>query len=151
MCSDRESNPKEPTTRRDFISHLAGGIALAGVAVPLLSSTGFAAQEKPGVLALVKIDDHQELQRAGGSVLVKKTAAGDLLVVRSGETSYSAFSVVCPHLQCNVKVTSPTMIQCPCHKSGYSIDGTYISGPAKTGLRKFPTIVDGGVITVMQG
>jgi len=151
MRNDPENTSKKPTTRRDFISNLAGGIALAGMAAPLLSSTGFAVQEKPGVLATVKIDDHQELQRTGGSILVKKTAAGDLLVVRSGEASFSAFSIVCPHLQCNVKVTSPTMIQCPCHKSGYSIDGSYISGPAKTGLRRFPVNIDGGVITVMQG
>ena len=149
MCSD-PNDPKESTTRRDFISNLAGGIAGLGVAGQLLAGSAIASKAG-NVLATVKLEEHQELQKTGGSVLVKKTAAGDLLVVRSGETSYAAFSVVCPHLQCNVKVTSPTMIQCPCHKSGYGIDGTYISGPAKSGLRKFPLIVDGSVITVMEG
>jgi len=145
MCCDSNDGK----TRRDFMNELAGGIAL-GIAGPLLSRAGFASGDKPQVLATLKIDDHQELQKPGGSLLVKKTPAGDLLVVRSGEGAFCAFSVVCPHLQCNVKVVSPTMIQCPCHKSGYGIDGTYISGPAKSGLRKFPVNVDAGVITVME-
>ena len=119
-----------------------------GIAGQVLSRAGIAAQGN--VLATVKINEHPELEKPGGSVVVKKTAAGDLLVVRSSEGTYAAFSVVCPHLQCNVKVTSPTMIQCPCHKSGYGMDGTYISGPAKTGLRKFPINVEGPVITVLE-
>jgi Rieske Fe-S protein len=145
MCCDSNDGK----TRRDFMSELAGGLAL-GIAAPLLSRSGLAAEGRPQVLATVKIDEHQEFQKPGGSVVVKKTPAGDLLVVRSGEGAFCAFSIVCPHLQCNVKVTSPTMIQCPCHKSGYSIDGSYISGPAKTGLRKFPVSVDGGVITISE-
>ena len=109
------------------------------------------AQDKPkGVLATLKVDEHRELQKPGGSVLVKKTPAGDLLIVRSADSAFTAFSAVCPHMQCDVKVTSPTMIQCPCHKSGYGIDGGYLAGPAKTGLRKFPLVMEGGVIKVME-
>ena len=143
MCCDS----KDRKTRRDFISNLAGGLATLGVAGSLTKSTLAAG----GVLATVKIDDHQELKNAGGFVLVKKTPAGDVLVTRSGEGEYSALSIVCPHMQCNIKVKSPTLIQCPCHQSGYKIDGSYISGPAKTGLRKFPIAVEGGVITILEG
>ncbi len=145
MCGDS----KDTTTRRDFIGNLAGGIAALTIPGPASPRLGFAAQQG-GVLATLRIDDHQELQKPGGFVLVKKTAAGDLLVVRSAETGFSAFSVICPHLQCSVKVTSPTMIQCPCHKSAYGIDGSYISGPAKTGLRKFSVSVESGTLTVTQ-
>jgi len=151
MCCDQKDASKETKTRRDFINNLAGGIAALAIPGPSSPRLGFASQEKQGgVLATVKIDEHQELQKPGGFVLVKKTPAGDLLVVRSGEAEYSAFSIVCPHLQCSVKVTSPTMIQCPCHKSAYGIDGTYISGPAKRGLIKFPISVESGVIQVMH-
>ncbi len=148
MCTDSNDS----TTRRRFINCFAGGIA--ALSIPGFSGPGYAfgSQDKSGgVLATVRVGDHRELQTPGGFVLVKKTAVGELLVVRSGETEYSAMSIVCPHLQCHVKVTSPTMIQCPCHKSTFLIDGSYISGPAKTGLRKFPVTVENGVITVMQG
>jgi cytochrome b6-f complex iron-sulfur subunit len=83
-------------------------------------------------------------------VLIKKTPVGDLLLVRSGENQYSAFSIICPHLKCNVKVKSPTLIQCPCHQSGYTIQGDYISGPAKKGLNKFPVSVEEGVIKILK-
>jgi Rieske Fe-S protein len=139
MCHD-DHNEK---TRRDFINELS--LSLAGT---LVASHGFGAQERPGALATLKIDEHPELQGVGGHVTVKKTPAGDLLVIRCSETEYAALSVICPHLQCNIKVKSANLIQCPCHQSGYKTDGTYLSGPAKTGLRRFPLTLDNGVITV---
>lgn len=145
-------NQNTNRTRREFISELATSVATIGGAGTFVSRHGLAAQgASKNVLVTLKIDDHQELQKLGGSVLVKKSPAGELLVVRSGISEYSAFSAVCPHMQCIVKVTSANMIQCPCHKSGYRIDGEYMSGPAKTGLRKFPVVVESGVINVLEG
>jgi len=136
-------------SRREFIGELAGGLATLSIAGHLIVNEGFGSGRDPkDSLAMLKIGEHPELQQLGGYVLVKKTAVGDVLVVRSSENEYSALSVVCPHLQCNVKIKSSSLIQCPCHQSGYKIDGTYISGPAKTGLRRFPLTVDGGTILV---
>jgi Rieske Fe-S protein len=145
-CKDKDTK-----TRRDFITDLAGGLATLGVAGSLAKSTFASGGNQRNVLATVKIDDHQELKNPGGFILLKKTPAGDLLVTRSGEAEFSALSVVCPHMQCNIKVKSPTLIQCPCHQSGYKIDGSYISGPAKSGLRRFPVAIEAGVITILEG
>ena len=149
MCCDKDRNEK---SRREFINELAAGLATLTVAGHMLASEGLASGRDPkDSLAMVKIGDHPELQQVGGNMIVKKTAAGDVLVIRSSEAEYTALSVVCPHLQCNVKIKSPTLIQCPCHQSGYKIDGTYISGPAKTGLRKFPMVCDCGIEKIGQG
>lgn len=146
-----EMENKSEKTRRDFINEIAGCLTALSLAGPVATACGFGAQDGSAhLLAAIKIQDHQELQKLGGFVVVKKTPAGDVLVVRSGEEEYSAMSVVCPHLQCNVKVTGPSMIQCPCHKSGYKTNGEYVSGPAKTGLKRFPLTVQDGVITVTE-
>ena len=144
-------NDEKGETRRDFMTHLAGGLVTLSVAGTWTAARALAAEARPATaLATLKIDEYQQLQQVGGNVVLKKTPVGDLLIVRSGESEYSAMSVVCPHLQCNVKVKSPALIQCPCHQSGYKLDGTYISGPAKSGLRRFPLTVDGGEITVWE-
>jgi cytochrome b6-f complex iron-sulfur subunit len=109
-------------------------------------------QNKPGpALASVRISESRELEKVGGFVLVKDTPEGDLLIVRTGAEQYSALSNECPHKQCLVEVKSPVLIQCPCHKSAYRIDGTFVKGPAKTSLRKFPLQVEGDLIVVTKG
>jgi len=136
-------------SRRKFMATITGGLGFWGTARLLLAGTDLTKQESGAVLTTLDVKEPR-LQQVGGFILVKKTSAGDLLVVRSGESQYSAFSIVCPHLQCNIKVKSSTLIQCPCHQSGYTIDGNYISGPAKRGLNKFAVSVEGNVIKVVR-
>ena len=133
------------------MSTLAASLATLGVAGFMLAKSGFGARAPAGnVLASIPIDHSPGLEQIGGYVLVKKTRVGDLLVTHSAESEYTAMSVVCPHLGCDVKVKSPSMIQCPCHQSAYKIDGTYISGPARTSLRRFHVAVESGVISVLE-
>lgn len=132
---------KQGQTRRKFLDNLALAAAALGL--------GFSAQDKPKqVLATVKISENKDLEKLGGYALIKGTPAGDVLVVHSGDTQYTALSNVCPHKQCKVEVKSPSLIQCPCHQSAYKIDGTYIGGPSKTSLKKFTISQDGDVLTV---
>jgi len=151
----RDKEPILPTenesrqTRRTFFRALTDRIAMFCVAATALGRSGFSRQDKKSAaLAAVKIADHPELEKTGGFVLVKDTAEGDLLIVKSTEEQYAAMSNVCPHKHCRVEVKSPTLIQCPCHGSRYKPDGTYISGPAKKSLKQFHVAIEGGVITV---
>lgn len=137
--------------RRDFMQLLATGLAALSVRAVLGARRLFGAQDAhSNLLASIRIDDHPELQTVGGFVLLKRTADGDILITRSSDAEYSAMSVVCPHMQCSVKVKSASLIQCPCHQSAYRIDGTYISGPAKTGLKRYPVVVQDGVISIAR-
>jgi Rieske Fe-S protein len=134
-------------SRRDFIAKLAGSLALLSTASALRAES---AGDTGSVLAALDLKENPKLLQVGGFILIKKTSAGDLLIVCSGENQYSAFSTVCPHLQCNIKVKSSTLIQCPCHQSAYTIEGNYINGPAKKGLTKFPVSIEGGVVKVLK-
>ncbi|MBP1595643.1 MAG: Rieske (2Fe-2S) iron-sulfur domain protein [Acidobacteria bacterium] len=138
-------------TRRTFLSTLAHRLPIMGGAALAFRRTGFPSRDQQtAVLATVKIADFPELEKQGGSVLVKKTPAGDVLIVCTGEGQYAAMSNKCPHRQCDVEVKNPTLIQCPCHRSAYKIDGTYVSGPAERSLKRFRVTLEGGVITVTE-
>lgn len=147
---DMGTEGSQRKTRRDFIAGIAGSGA-AVVAVGTLSrKAGTAMAQEDKVLATLKVSDHKDLEKVGGFVLIPGKGDGDLMVIRTGDGKYAALSNVCPHRQCRVKVVSPTLIQCPCHQSAYKIDGTYVSGPAKTGLKTYAIAVEGDSITVTR-
>jgi nitrite reductase/ring-hydroxylating ferredoxin subunit len=138
------------TDRRFFLGRIMrySAAACTAAVLPLAVVSG---QEKKGrLLATVKLADHPNLAKVGGFVLIEDTPAGDLLIIRSSDNEYTSLSPVCPHKQCKVEVMNPVLIQCPCHKSAYKIDGTLIHGPSKASLKKFATRVEGGVITTLE-
>lgn len=142
---------KQKKTRRIFFNDIARNIAWVGLAAGGFRRYGIPASgEKGKVLTTLKISDYKELEKIGGFVLIKETAAGDLLIIRSGAEQYNALSNVCPHRQCRVEVKSESMIQCPCHQSSYKTDGTYVAGPAKASLKKFPVTLEAGVLTARE-
>jgi Rieske Fe-S protein len=136
--------------RRFFLVRMLCYGAAAGAAAVGRRVVGFGQEKKSRLLATIKIADHPSLAKVGGFVTVEGTPVGDLLIIRASNSEYASLSPVCPHKQCTVHVLNPAMIQCPCHKSSYKIDGTYIRGPAKASLRKFVTNVDGGVLTTLE-
>jgi len=140
---------KQKRTRRAFLGDLADRFVIFGVVSSALRRLAFPFQDNPNtVLATIKIVDYADLERVGGFVLLKDTPVGELLIVRSSMEQFDAMSNVCPHKHCRVEVKSPKLIKCPCHGSTYKIDGTYIKGPSKKNLKKFRTILEGGVISV---
>jgi len=143
------ADTREMHSRRTFLSTLTQRLPFLGVAAATIHHAGIRAQDQqPRVLASIRLDDTPALAKPGGFVLLKDTPAGELLVVCTGENKYAAMSNVCPHRKCHVEVKNPEMIQCPCHGSTYTIDGTYVRGPSNKSLEQFKVAVADGVITV---
>jgi len=142
----------EQHNRRRFLEKVAiagaGAIAASTILPEIVKGLP---DEKKKVLTRVTNADHEELEKTGGSVLIKNTDEGDVLIVRSTDKEYTAMSNICPHKECKVKVRKKKLIQCPCHRSAYDLDGTYRQGPAKKSLRAFKVEIKGGIITVYTG
>jgi Rieske Fe-S protein len=140
---------RQTQSRRRFLSTLAQRLPLLGVAATTVHRTGWAGQDQQNkVLATVRLADSPALEKAGGFVLLKDTPAGELLIVCTGEGKYAAMSNICPHRKCRVEVKNRELIQCPCHGSTYTIDGTYVRGPSNKSLAQYRAVADNGVITV---
>jgi Rieske Fe-S protein len=138
-------------TRRAFL----GGLAISGLGALLVETIigmkSVRAQDaKSSLLGTIKLADEKALAEIGGNVLLRDTAKGDILVVRSSDKGYSAMSNICPHKECKVKVKNEKMIQCPCHRSAYTLDGTYKEGPAKKNLLAFKVVEKNGVLTIFD-
>ena len=84
--------------------------------------------------------------RDGWTVTTQERAAW---VVRTGPDSVRVMSVVCPHLGCAVKwAPRREEFACPCHASGFAIDGARKHGPARRGLDELPTRIVAGDVQV---
>jgi Rieske Fe-S protein len=65
-------------------------------------------------------------------------------IMRKGE-KLQVFSAVCPHLGCSVNA-SAAGFACPCHGSGWNLEGERLTGPTPRGLDTLePRVVEGRI------
>ncbi len=73
---------------------------------------------------------HSPAQRIGSVFLSRTAKAPDTI---------TALSATCPHLGCAVDFDpANNRFECPCHKSGFAVDGEKLFGPSLRGLDSLP-------------
>jgi len=148
MPSDDE--PKN-SPRRDFLGLAVGGTAAAlavAVVYPLERFVQPPSRPPSGPTTVGKIEDF-----ALGTAKTVLVDDHPILIIRTAEGEFRAFSALCSHLQCIVGYSPErNRIECPCHQGVYSIDGQNLSGPPPRPLDEYAvTINDGAVIVSIAG
>lgn len=131
-------------TRRQIL----GGVAVAGVGVPLLAACGSggtgtagAASSAPG--SAETLGATSDVPVGGGKIY----ADSAVVVTQPTAGSYEGFSAICTHQGCPVTSVSDGTINCTCHGSKFSIkDGSVVQGPATQPLEKVTVTVEGSTI-----
>jgi Rieske Fe-S protein len=134
--------------RREFLikaAFIAGGLVLtmSGAAAGISA----AAEE-----VTVPIDDKSPLHRIGGSMMVD-SPAGQIIVVRTGDTTYVAFSAVCTHKRGIVEYDeAKKQFECPKHHSRFDgSNGNVLDGPADDPLPSYQAKGTAASVTVTIG
>lgn len=71
------------------------------------------------------------------------TYEGDIIIIRTGDSSYIALSKICTHEGCTVSYNSANnQLPCPCHGSVFSATGQVVSGPAQSNLRTYNVTIE---------
>ena len=116
--------------RRDFLTRLikwTTGLISAVLVYPLLRFLGFTIKPKP---RYVKV--------AAPLPVSGFHAKRDFLLFAGNNDAPRAISRTCTHLGCRVNfLEDKQIIECPCHQSRFTPEGTLISGPAKKDLPAF--------------
>ncbi|MCA1826463.1 MAG: Rieske (2Fe-2S) protein [Myxococcales bacterium] len=98
--------------------------------------------------------DAPELRANGGSVSVH-LGNGFVLLVANVEGTIVALQGGCPHAGCDLTwVPEDREVECPCHGSRFSSDGTVLNPPAATDLGTYPATIDASgkvVVTFYPG
>lgn len=102
---------------------------------------------RSGNLATLTIDASSPLAAVGGAGLVQ-AGASQLLVSRTGASTFTALTAICTHEACTIDGFANARFVCPCHGSSFDTGGRVVTGPAVTALRTFPASLSGSVLTV---
>lgn len=72
-----------------------------------------------------------EVPVGGSKIFQYPTDTSPCILVRTGETSYAAYSRICTHNSCPVSYRpAERALECPCHNGLFSVaDGSVLGGP----------------------
>jgi len=94
----------------------------------------------PGGAVTIRLADFPELATVGTVVEI----SFDKALVRTGATTFRGLSRICTHEGCQTHVAGPSanQLQCECHLSLFSNDGTVLRGPnvANNGIGPLPQL-----------
>ncbi|MFI5229931.1 MAG: ubiquinol-cytochrome c reductase iron-sulfur subunit [Gemmatimonadales bacterium] len=133
--------------RREFLKQSAAALALMALAACGLSDT-----TAPSSLASTTIDlsTTPALTPVGG-VAVLTIGGSPVAVVHASASSYSAFSLICPHAGNTVQSVGAQGFYCPGHGARFDLAGDWIGGQRTSNLRSYPARYDAAAGTVTIG
>ena len=151
-----------------------GGLAAAGVSVPLLAACGSddpdsasdpggsdssAPASSSGTTSAAPSETARrrahprpaaltstaDIEVGGGAIFADE----EVVVTQPTEGEFKCFTAVCTHQGCLVAAVSDGTINCDCHGSQFSIeDGEVTQGPATFALEEVPITVSGDSISL---
>ncbi|HEX6246987.1 MAG TPA: Rieske (2Fe-2S) protein [Nocardioidaceae bacterium] len=133
------------------------GVAVGGVAVPLLAACGGSDEPSSGGEGSGAPSDAGSPSQAEAELATSEVPVGGgtiiedemVVVTQPAEGDFKAFSAVCTHQGCPVQEINDGQIQCKCHGSAFSIeDGSVVNGPASRPLETKSVTVDGETVRV---
>ena len=143
-CGAFDSAPRQ-IARREFVAGAAA--ALAAIA---LAACGGDYLTAPGTITStqVKVSDFPALATVGG-VATTSVSGTPIAIVRTGSTTFAAFSRICPHQGTTINVVSGGF-QCPRHGATFNLSGQWTGGQRTSNLTSYPASYDAatGIVTI---
>ncbi len=135
MCSDR----REFFVKTSFaVRGIALGLSRIAEAQTKVDGKS-KINETAGDEFVLELDGKSPLNKIGGFDNFE-TKSGKIVIVRTDENEFKAYSAVCPHKGGPIKYDEKTsQLFCPWHGSRFEMTGTVVKGPAKTDLSVFTT------------
>jgi cytochrome b6-f complex iron-sulfur subunit len=138
-------------SKRNFLKVvLSGGlVALTGsIIYPILA---YLKPPKQGEVEVssVKAGKVSEIEKDSGKIV--KFGTKPVILVRTQNGDFRAFSATCTHLDCTVQFKKEMgLIWCACHNGKYDLNGRNVSGPPPRPLDEYRVVVQGGEIVISK-
>ncbi len=150
-CRERANLSTWALDRRTFVAQstlAAVGALLASACGGGASTTGPGGPGGSGSLS-VQVSQYPALGTVGGIARVDSGRGTPVAAVRTGATTFDAFSLICPHFGCTVGIASGSFA-CPCHGARFASSGQWIGGQPTGNLSRLTSSYDAtaGVLTI---
>jgi cytochrome b6-f complex iron-sulfur subunit len=132
--------------RKTFLKVLTAGVA-SGTLIAYLESCKKNSSAPAAPIVDFTLDltasANASLLNSGGSVVSNQ------VIVINNNGSYVAISDICTHAGCTVNYSSLSQpLNCPCHNSNFSLNGSVTSGPAPSSLKLYNVAKNGNTLHV---
>lgn len=132
--------------RKEFFSKVLFGGTVLFVAPTVFSACSTATT--PGTVGNTVVDLNSSqfaaLKSVGGFAY-----NGNVFIMRTSDTNYTAISRICTHQGCTVSYNSSTkQFVCPCHGARFSNTGAVLNGPASRPLAIYTATVEGTTLNI---
>ncbi len=139
--------------RRVFVTRgamAAVGALLVTACGGACDSTGVGGGGGNGPLS-VTVSNFPGLASVGGIARVDSGQGTPVAAVRTSATTFSAFSLICPHFGCTVEIASGSFA-CPCHGARFAANGHWTGGQQTGNLNTLTATYDAttGVLTISR-
>ena len=137
--------------RREFLVTLAAGTTAVASTCLLGSGCGVDAApmiDGPAVDTAGQVKfrpgTFSQVDKVGGAVMLNVVGLSQpILLIRLSEGEYKATSGLCTHVACPVGYDKTAkVIECPCHRALFSVDGKVLRKPAISPLAAYPVRTD---------
>jgi Rieske Fe-S protein len=133
-CAERAG-----ASRREFLATSAAS-AVAALLVAACGGAAGATGVTGPVSLSVQVSQFAALTNVGGIARVD-SGGTPVAAVRTGASTFAAFSLICPHFGCTVGINGSAFL-CPCHGARFASTGTWIGGQRTTNLSSLSTSYD---------
>ena len=132
--------------RREFL--VKAGLVAGGMVLTVSSLNAAVAFEE----VKIEIGADSKLAKVGGSQIVDSTA-GKLIVIRTDEAKFAAYSARCTHKRAILGYDhAKKQLVCPSHGSKFdAANGGVANGPAEIALASYVAKGDAAAVTVAVG
>ena len=99
----------------------------------------------------VTISNYPTLTNVGGIARVDSGQGTPVAAVRTSTSTFSAFSLICPHFGCTVGIATGSFA-CPCHGARFAADGHWTGGQPTGNLTSLAAAFDvtTGILTITR-
>lgn len=162
---EESNDKKEGISRRDFLLSAANVAILSVIGIFIgfpvveifLSHTG-GKTESGGFVPVAKLSELKSEKPIQKAIVATQYDAwnklenvnmGSVWMVKEDNGEIKAFSSICPHLGCIYGFnTGENIFVCPCHVSGFSLEGKRLKGPSPRDLDRLEMKIEGDEILV---
>jgi Rieske Fe-S protein len=137
------------TSRREFLTATAASAVTALLVTACGGASDSTGVVDTGPVSLsVQVSGYAALANVGGIARVDN-GGSPVAAVRTGASTFAAFSLICPHFGCTVGINGSAFL-CPCHGARFASSGAWTGGQRTSNLASLATSYDAttGVLTI---
>ena len=135
--------------RRGFVQWLLGGGIAASFASFLYPVVKFVMPPDIPEAQVNEVTAGKTADFVPDSGKIVKFGSKPVILVRTADDQWKAFSAICTHLNCTVQFQVNThQMWCACHNAHYDLNGKVVSGPPPRPLDEFDVRLKGDEVVI---